>query len=259
MSRTKVAPLRRLSIPRLELCGAQVLARLLGHLKELFQIPSSNVYAWTDSTIVLNWLTGSPRRFKTYVGNRVSCIVDLVSPDRWGHVDGIQNPADCASRGLLPSTLLDHDLWWTGPRWLRWEETEWPKQPKLAPNSPAEEGEEVCHHTVIAQTDPALSSFSRLKRITAWLMRFTGNCQARKKNANRFTTPLTADELRRAENFWISFAQREHFASKIGSLKANVDVPLSSSLISLSPFLKECFELVVGKPILSAHMMNGTL
>ena len=70
MSKTKVSPIKRLSIPRLELCGAQILSRLLTHVKDILQIPMSHVFAWTDSTIVLNWLSGSPRRFKTYVGNR---------------------------------------------------------------------------------------------------------------------------------------------------------------------------------------------
>ena len=62
-----------------------------------------DVYAWTDATIVLNWIQGNPRRFKTYVGNRVSQIMDLVPPDHWRHVSGAENPADCASRGLFPS------------------------------------------------------------------------------------------------------------------------------------------------------------
>ena len=72
--------------------------------------------AGVDSTIVLSWLTGNPRRFKTYVGNRVSSIVDQIPPDRWNHVLGIENPADCASRGVSPSELLEHELWWKGPR-----------------------------------------------------------------------------------------------------------------------------------------------
>ena len=61
------------------------------------------MYVWIDSTIVLNWPTGNPRRFKTYVGNRVSYIVDLIDPDHWNHVSGPENPADCASRGLRAS------------------------------------------------------------------------------------------------------------------------------------------------------------
>ena len=81
-SKTKVAPIKRLTIPRLELCGTQLLAQLLHHVKQVFNLPLSRVFAWTDSTIVLNWLVGDPRRFKTYVGNRVSCIVELIGPDR---------------------------------------------------------------------------------------------------------------------------------------------------------------------------------
>ena len=102
MSKTKVSPIKRLSIPRLELCGAQILARLLIHVKDVLQLPMSHVFAWTDSTIVLNWLSGNPRRFKTYVGNCVFSIVDQIPLDRWNHVVRIENPAECASRGIFP-------------------------------------------------------------------------------------------------------------------------------------------------------------
>ena len=82
----------------------------------------------TDSKVVLGWLAGNPRRFKTFVSNRVSNILELLSPDRWHHIPGSENPADCASRGLFPSELLHHKLWWNGPEWMQAPKSQWPME-----------------------------------------------------------------------------------------------------------------------------------
>ena len=143
------------------------------------------VFAWTDSMIVLNWIVGNPCRFKTYVGNRISCIVDLIPPNRWHHIEGSQNPADCASRGLLPSELLTHDLWWNGPSWLKLGIQGWPIPGSLPPNEPSVEAEEICSHLAVVPDTvipiDQFSSFTRLTRVTAWMKRFLYNCQASKK------------------------------------------------------------------------------
>ncbi len=108
IARTRVAPFKWLTITRLELYGAQLIAGLLNHVRNVFDLPSSQIFTWTDCTMILNWLNGNPRRFKTFVGNprrfktfvgnprrfktfvgnRVSSIIDCVPPSKWNHVDG---------------------------------------------------------------------------------------------------------------------------------------------------------------------------
>ena len=104
-SKTKVAPIKRLTIPRLELCGVHLLARLHHHVRQVLEVPLSHTSVSTDSTIVQNWLDGSPKRFKTYVGNRTSWIYFLLTSGITRRELTI-NHADCASRGLYPSELM---------------------------------------------------------------------------------------------------------------------------------------------------------
>ena len=99
--------------------GAVLLSQLLHHTPQALSIPTSSVFTWTDSTIVLSWLNGNPRQMKTFVGNRVSNIMQFIPPDCQNHVSSPDNPADCASRGLFPTELLNHELWWKAPDWLR--------------------------------------------------------------------------------------------------------------------------------------------
>lgn len=143
-SKTKVSPIKRLTIPRLELRGTHLLTQLLCHVKGVLDIPASSMFAWTDSTVVLSWLNSNHKQFKTYVGNRVSFIVDQLHPNHWRHVSGMDNPADCASRGLFPSELISHSLWWEGPPWLTKPPTHWPIQAKLKQiDTPDEERQSV--------------------------------------------------------------------------------------------------------------------
>lgn len=126
--RTNVAPLKTLSIPRLELSTAALLAKAIEFALAAMTVTPRAIFCWTDSSVTLGWLRKQPSMWKTLVANKVLDFQTRIPTASRRHVPSQENPADCASRGLNASELCNHSLWWSGLEWLARVPSEWPDQ-----------------------------------------------------------------------------------------------------------------------------------
>ncbi|GFW32025.1 integrase catalytic domain-containing protein [Trichonephila clavipes] len=117
-SKSRVAPIRVISIPRLELCACVLLAQLVKRIHSTLRLNISDIVLHTDSTIALAWLNTPANRLKTFVANRVAKVQELTEGFQWNHVPSVLNPADLVSRELRPCDLPNLRLWWHGPQFL---------------------------------------------------------------------------------------------------------------------------------------------
>ena len=120
-SKTKVVPLKEQTIPRLELLGVVILARLMASVQEALNVviaslPVNECY-FIDSTTVL-YLGKNSKEYKQFVQNRKDEINKLPPHEQWHHCETKRNPADISTRRQSAIKLKENDLWLKGPEWL---------------------------------------------------------------------------------------------------------------------------------------------
>lgn len=262
IGKSKVAPVKSLSIPRLELAAAVLLVRLMEFVRESLRLTTVPCHCWMDSTVVLAWVRDHPSRWKTFVSNRVSEIQSRLPAASWRHVATGDNPADCASRGIPGSHLSSHQLWWHGPSWLSAAESDWPPQnDALSPEISIEGNTRVTMHASHPhdQWDLAsrYSSWPKLIRVTAYILRYVTRIRYPAKLRAGFAdapSALLAEKCQIARDFWIKRIQEENFPHEKAALLQSKPLSSKSAILSLNPYLGEDQLIRVGGRLSNAPL-----
>ncbi|XP_024123270.2 uncharacterized protein LOC112143483 [Oryzias melastigma] len=263
IGKSRVSPLKQMTIPRLELTAATVAVKMDKLMNRELQIPLEQSVFWTDSTTVLKYIASENIRFKTFVANRVSFIRENTEPNQWMYVNSELNPADHASRGLRADSFIKCQEWINGPDYLTRDKKYWPVSPdrkdvtdndveiKRQVNVNATNVSEdllnklICHYSEWHKLKRAVSWFLILKQLLLKISRHRKDLlsqvsdknnkemsvEAVDKQMQKFKSAiegslLTADDVAEGELEIIKYCQRQHFSQELLALQKDAKHPV---------------------------------
>ncbi|KAL0120837.1 hypothetical protein PUN28_008485 [Cardiocondyla obscurior] len=246
-SKSRVAPVRAVSLPRLELSAAKLLAELTQKIRIAIGDRQCKQFLWTDSMVALHWIVSSSRKWNAFVANRVGEIQRITEIASWRHVPSAENPADILSRGRALKDLAHDSLWWTGSKFLRLPAGQWPTTratdtagieiPERKNIVTATANIKTC---IVHKLMQRISSITKIARIVAYCMRFKRN---RRDCGGKTIRP---GELKVALIIIVRCVQRVEFADEYAALAEERALPSSSHILSLTPFINEFGVIRVG-------------
>lgn len=253
-AKTRLVPSSKVvTLPRLELCAAELLTNLMAKIVKSITSFTVVTYGWSDSKVTLSWIQGSPERWKPFVANRVKKITATMPPESWHYINTKENPADAASRGLTSTQLIEHKLWWQGPSWLS-DFDGHGNQPAFTTDREMKKVRQVnavteqdLENNIVNQLLSKHSSISKVIRILSWVFRLK-----ERKNSKQIYLSLT--ELHKAEILIIKQVQHIEFSSEIKNITENCKLHSKSKILQLNPFLDENGILRVGGRLRNSNL-----
>ncbi|XP_071128314.1 uncharacterized protein [Mytilus edulis] len=236
MAKNRVVPVKPISLPRLELMGALIGARLATHLLKV--IPTEHVYMWSDSQIVLSWIQSS-KILKPFVANRLKEIRKLTENAEWNYCPTDDNPADYLTRGIYAKQLYNNSLWMNGPQWIL-NRGNWPTWTRkieecstmitVSDEKTDDKSTNALTQTISCIDIQRYSSLEKAIRVTAYVMRFIQNI--RNSKDKRSIGFISVEERCKALKVLIMTVQQETFKDEIESLNSSSQkkVPLVRQL-----------------------------
>ncbi|XP_063618732.1 uncharacterized protein LOC134791614 [Cydia splendana] len=243
--KSRVCPLKVLSVPRLELTAAVIGVRLAETIKKEQRYNVEKIIYWTDSRVLLGWIKDDARNYKPFVSHRLAEIAEKSDRRAWMYVPTDVNPADHATRGKPARKITAHDEWYKGPSFLHRPEVEWPSQEIGRPTEDLPERKsgvtvDTTLSTTTSKSDPSsvlpdirrFSNYDRLMNSTAYVLLFIDKM----KNKNK-TLQLQVNHIKRAEHMWLQNSQRRSFPDELRTLSAGRDLDKKSRIYNLAPEL----------------------
>ena len=237
LGKSRVAPLKPTTMPRLELTAATVASKMAKQVRRELEIDNLEVFCWTDSQIVLGYINNEARRFKIFVANRVQMIHENSNKDHWRYVPSELNPSDAASRGISMDDGEAVNLWLNGPSFL-WENNEdWRNKTtifEVGSQDPEIKLFKCATTTVkvkesnecLERMTDRVSDWNKLKRILGYVLLFTQKCRLNPIKR------LSVDHLQMAERLLLKWAQE--------GLNQKLNSPVKPKwLVELNPIIDE--------------------
>ncbi|XP_065361967.1 uncharacterized protein LOC135955547 [Calliphora vicina] len=246
--KSKCAPIKPLSIPRLELQAAVLGVRLKEAIVSSHDIKPTGITFWSDSKTVVKWIQSDCRVYKQFVSHRIAEILEHSEVDQWRWVPGPQNPADDATRSQYFSGNLQESRWLNGPSFLKSDKTKWPILSGEAEKKIYESEMRTKFLFSTAEVLPLIpygekSKYYKLLRIRCWFVRAVKifKCFAihQDKSTLNLKPYITTQEIKEAEIFWCQIAQQEVYGNEYNVLKSGQPLSKKSSIYNLNPCITD--------------------